>query len=338
MSTLKTGLLGLNKTTSQMLDTLSGIENYELIAIADRDSELVEKTAKTYQCSGYDDYRLFITENKFNCLIIAIGIHRCYEYIKLAMDKGFNILKMPPAARNFEETRELVDIADKNNITFAIANTARVRRSFQDLAEFLKNVEAPDKHLLTATCYSAANEYPKWQNDPKLAGGGALLYDCYQIIDQILGNFGLPQQIFSLSTSLAGDRQQRLYTTEDLAVTTMKYSDTLFCNLVTGRTLGPNRSEICVYTKDNILTADPDTFIISDNSGKVLEKRSLKQTYEDCLVLLLNNFAESILDPENVKCISSARQDLRNMALIQAAYLSARTAMPEQPESICRIV
>ena len=70
-----------------------------------------------------------------------------------------------------------------------------------------------------------------------------LLYECWEIIDQISLNFGLPQQVYCpvLSTvegvagSAAPDRQQRLYLTEDSAIVTMKFNDTLSGNLLAGR-------------------------------------------------------------------------------------------------------
>ena len=52
---------------------------------------------------------------------------------------------------------------------------------------------------------------------------------------------------------------------------------------------------------------------------------------------LLKNFALSMLMPDKNKLYSSARENLHDMALIEAAYLSARTSMPEEPSKILKM-
>ena len=52
---------------------------------------------------------------------------------------------------------------------------------------------------------------------------------------------------------------------------------------------------------------------------------------------LLENFAASVTSPETTKLCSSARENLENMAVIESAYLSARTGFPEEPGRILQM-
>ena len=52
----------------------------------------------------------------------------------------------------------------------------------------------------------------------------------------------------------------------------------------------------------------------------------------------LDSVALSILDPEKNKASDDEKADLNNMAVIESAYLSARTAMPEEPGRILDII
>ena len=52
---------------------------------------------------------------------------------------------------------------------------------------------------------------------------------------------------------------------------------------------------------------------------------------------LLKNFALSILSPKESKLCSTGRENLRNMAVIESAYLSARTGFPEEPNRILQM-
>jgi hypothetical protein len=52
---------------------------------------------------------------------------------------------------------------------------------------------------------------------------------------------------------------------------------------------------------------------------------------------LLKDFAQSILSPDENKLCSSGRENLKDMAVIESAYLSARTGFPEEPGRILQM-
>jgi len=177
---------------------------------------------------------------------------------------------------------------------------------------------------------------PTWYTDPKLAGGGVLLRDCYEMIDQIMWNFPVPLQVYSLNTNQAGDKQQRLYLTEDTAVVTMKFDDTLIGNIIALRRagLGPRREFLRVYGKNKIVTVTRDRLTVSDGSGQSHKQLKYNEDALGCMAKVLDNFALNILSPDENKLCSSGGESLTNMAVIESAYLSARTGIPEEPGRI----
>jgi len=336
---LRTAILGLDKGGISLLQAASSVDSFEVQAVADKDVKLVEKIASEYNCAGYDDYRQLIIQNQFDCLLVAAGLYSCDEYIKMAMKKKFNILKLAPPARNVEEAMEFVRIAEEEQIKFAIANPCRFAKSFVALREFLQEKQLEQIFLITALCSVGGEGRSVWQNDPKLAGGGVLLYNCYEIIDQMMWNFSMPQQIYSLNTNVASDKQQRLYLTEDTAIVTMKFSDTLFGNITASRcaALGGEEKVLKVYGKEKNLTVSSNKFIVSDSSGRVSEEREYDDDQFGREKALLENFALSILSPDKNKVLSGGRENLKNMVVIESAYLSARTSMPEEPDRILQM-
>jgi predicted dehydrogenase len=335
---LKTAVLGLDDNGQLLLEAASKIGYFEIAAVADTDTNLAESVADKYKCAPYDDYRQLIIQNQFDCLLVAAGLHSCDRHVKTAMKKKFNVLKLPPPARNFEEAAEFVRLAENENIKFAVANTSQFARSFIALREFLQQGLIEQVFLITVVCTVGDRLHPAWQNDPKLAGGGVLLRDCYELINQTASIFGIPQQVYALNTNTAGDKQQRLYLTEDTAVLAMKFTDSTFGNLIASRTFGPEQKCLKVYGKDKILTTDSTHFTISDSHDNVIEQSE----YDDNLFILmtksLENFALSILSPDKNKLCSSGRDNLRDMAVIESAYLSARTGFPEEPARILQRV
>jgi predicted dehydrogenase len=334
---LKTAVLGLDVRGRLLLEAASQIDLFQIQAVADKDTALAESTASRYKCAYYDDYRQLIIQNQFDCLLVAAGIHSCYEHIRMAMKKKTSILKLAPPARNFQEAVELVRLAEDENIKFVIANPMRFAQSFLALRQFLQQGRIEQIFLITASCSVGNENITAWQTDPKLAGGGVLLHNCYQIIDQIVWNLPVPQQVYSLNTNTAGDRQQRSYLTEDTTVVTMKFTDTFFGNLIASKVFGPEQQTLTVYGKDKILTISNTRFSVSNGLGQRNEE---SEFHDDELIwhtTLLKSFAMSILSPDKNAPCSSARENLNNMAVIEAAYLSARTGMPEEPGRILKI-
>lgn len=333
-SKLKTAVLGLDDNGRLLLEAVSKIDYFEIQAVADKDASLVESTAYKYKCTPYDDYRQLIIQNQLDCLLVAAGLYSCDKYVKMAMKKKFNVLKLPPLARNFEEAVEFVRLAENENIKFAIANTYQFAQSFIALRKSLQQGQFEQTFLITAVCTVGGQRIGAWQSDPKLAGGGVLLRDCYELINQIISTFGAPEQVYALNTNTAGDKQQRLYLTEDTAVLAMKFTDTTLGNLITSRAFGTEQKYLKVYGKDKILTVDSAHFIISDS----LENITQQSEYDDDRFILLTksleNFALSILSPDKNKLCSSGRDNLRDMAVIESAYLSARTGFPEEPAKV----
>ncbi|OHB75285.1 MAG: hypothetical protein A2Z25_12740 [Planctomycetes bacterium RBG_16_55_9] len=336
---MKTAVLGISERGVSLLEAAQGVEELEIVAVADRETNLAEKVAAESNCAFYNDYRQLIIQNQLDCLLVAAPIHTCDEYVRMAIKKWFNVLKLAPVARNFEEAAELVRLAEEQRIQFAIANPGRFAQSFAAFRRFLEEGKIEQIFLMNVFCNAGDREPPGWQTDPKLAGGGVLLHDCYRIIDQVVWNFGIPQQVYSLSTNQAQDKQQRSYLTEDTAIVTMKFGDMFIGNFVTVRRAGTGPEEVILrlYGKDRILTVGAKRVTLCDGSGRVMEQVECDDDERVCLKQSLERFTGSILSPDENRLTSSGRENLKNMAVIESAYLSARTGFPEEPSRILQM-
>jgi len=336
---LNTAILGLNQGGQLLLKASEAVDCLEVQAVADKDTILAEKIAGQSQCVAFDDYRQLIIQNQLDCLLVAAPMHSCDEYVRMAMKKKFNVLKLAPAARNFEEAAEFVRLGEEQDIQFAIANPSRYARGYFELRKLLEKGEIEHIFLMTAFCNVGDHPQPGWRTDPKLAGGGVLLHDCYRMIDQVISNFDMPQQVYSLNTNQAQDKQQRLYLTEDTAVVTMKFSDTFIGNFIASwRTgAGPKKEFLKLYGKDKILTVSNTHLTVSDDLGRIGEELNCGDDELACTTELLKSFAGSILSPATHKLCSSGRENLKAMAFIESAYLSARTGFPEEPGRILQM-
>jgi predicted dehydrogenase len=142
-----------------------------------------------------------------------------------------------------------------------------------------------------------------------------------------------------LTTNQAPDKQQRLYLTEDTAVVSMKFNDALMGNVIAARRgdAGPGTTTLRVHGKDALLTVTETRVTLGTDGTTDEQAWDYAESEQDVMVRLLSDFAQSIHSPKTPTALSSAAENLANMAVFESAYLSARTGFPEEPARILRI-
>jgi len=338
---LRTAILGLTAKGQQLLEAAGATGLFDIVAVADADGELAEKIAHRYEAEALDDYRQLVIQNQLDVLLVAAPMYLCDEHVRAAMKKKFNILKLVPPALDFEQAAELIRLAKSEKVRFVAANSHRFQPGFHKLRDYLESKDTKDIHLITAVNNLPGSlDHPseRWLSDPQLAGGGVLLRNCYELFDLIVMNFGIPQQVYCISTNQAPDKQQRLSITEDTAVVTMKFSDTLVANVIASRVFGPPRQILKIHSKDGFLTASGANLTVCDNLGNVIDRFESESSESEATAQMLENFAQTLLSPDKNRSGNEENSVLNIMAVLESAYLSARTATPEEPAKILDMV
>jgi len=337
---LKVGAMGLNEQVDELLELAWQDERFTITAVADEDTSRAQATARRYECTASEDYRRLIIQNQLDVLFVGAPVHSCIDYLRAALQKKFHILKTVPAAVNFEQCAELVALARKEGVHFVPVLPGRFEPMQERLRGQLSCPEAESWHLITAVCHIPAGPMPaerRWLQDPQLAGGGVLMWNAYDLLDEIILSFGLPQQVYALLTNQAPDRQQRMSLTEDTAIVSLRFSDTLVAQICASRTLGPARRHLRIHGTERVLTLTREEFLVCDHRGNVLEHVIFGPERIHGLKDLLENFVCAVLQPDGCKLWPGPQADLKTMAVVESAYLSARTAMPEAPPRLLEL-
>jgi len=336
---LTAAVLGLNDSGQCLLRAAVSTGCLQIKAVADQDPAKAERAATEYHCQAYSDYRQLIVQNQLDCLLVAAETHTCDEQLKAALRKKFHVLKVAPLARTFEESRECVRLAESEGVRLAVANPARFQSSFMAMQEMIAQGRLEHVFLISASCSFSAVDPPGWRADPQLAGGGVLLHDCYQLFDQLLAGFSLPEQVYALQTNQAPDKQQRLYRTEDTALVCLRFSDALMGSVVATRRneIGPHRVLLEVHAKEARLTVTENQVELRTCAGRNDVQRQFEEPEQVATERLLSSFVRSVQAPEQFPLVSSGAENLRTMAVLESAYLSARTGFPEEPARILQL-
>jgi UDP-N-acetyl-2-amino-2-deoxyglucuronate dehydrogenase len=336
---LTAAILGLNDGGQRLLKAAASTGCFQVKAVADQDPQKAERVAAEYHCDAYSDYRRLIVQNQLDCLLVAAETHTCDEQLKAAVRKKFNILKVAPPARTFAELREYVRMAGEEGVQFAVANPARFRGSFLAAHEMIAQGRLEHPFLLSASGSFSAADRSGWRADPNLAGGGVLLHDCYPLIDQLLWGFSMPEQVYALKTNQAPDKQQRLCLAEDTAVVCLRFTDALMGSVVATRRngIGPHGVSIEIHAQEARLTVTESQVELRTRDGRDDWTWRYDESEQVALERMLSSFAKSLLAPAEHPLASSGAENLRNMAVLESAYLSARTGFPEEPARILQL-
>lgn len=339
--TLKIAAIGLTDSALELLDIAYDSGAYEIAAVADTRQERLEVCEHKYQCAVFTDYRQLIVTIDTDFLLFGEPTHQCIDFIRLALQQKFHVLKMLPPALNFSQLTELYRLAKKQQRLFVTMQKGRFRLPFEHIRNYLTQAKDDQSwHLVSAVCHvpmQVPEADMRWLNDPNMAGGGVLLHNCYDLIDELLLCFGLPQKVYALTINQAPDRQQRMSLTEDTAIVTMQFTDALIAQICASRTLGPARRHLRIHGKEQHLTATEEEVVLYTNDGSLQEQKNYTDDVLSSQKRMIDNLTAFFQNPETCKLYPVHGFDLNTMAVIEAAYLSTRTGMAEDPTRILKL-
>ncbi len=337
---LTVAVLGLTEPIERLLECAWQKDSFTIAAVSDSDSEKAAGAARRYECRAFDDIRQLIVQVRPDVFLAGRPVHQCAEAIDLAIEKQCHVLKTAPAALTFEQAAQWIGESARQQRCFMTVQPSRFHPLLGAFRDLLDRAEINFWHLISGICHlprPPLEPEDRWLYDPSLAGGGVLLQDAYWLIDELVLCFGLPQQVYMQRANQAPDRQQRLSITEDTAVVVMRFSDTLIAQVCASRTLGPPRRHLRVHGKDRFVTLQEDRLTLSSHEGRILEEKRTTGSGPFWAEQLLDNLAGHIRKPDQLALFPPPETELKVMAVVEAAYLSAKTGMPEAPSRILQL-
>lgn len=333
---LKTACLGVNARTVGLLESACSTGLYEIVSVADSNLANATHASQTYNCTAFDDYRQFILQNQPDVLIVAEPLNKCAEFVKTAINKKCHILKLIPTAPNFELASELINLAKKNNVKYVTASPSRFAPGFERLGDYLRSNDRRQFYFVNMCAafggdfFQPISSYA--QAEQKNSGGGVLLNDCFEMLSLLIENLSLPQQIYALITNQSPDKKAKQYFGEDTVTASLVFSEGLIGTFLAAKQTGSGSiSPVRIYGSQQNITATPNRLAVYDGSDNLIAEHKYPLKAEKCITEMFIDFGRALLEPEKYKLRNSARLDLATMALIEAAYLSAKTGMPESP-------
>ena len=184
-------------STGEMAKNMATAFNFDnkkrQLAVSSRNEDQARKFATQYGIhNSYGSFAAMLEDTKIDVVYIA-GPHTThYDYARLALKAGKNVLGEKPLTINFKQSQELANIAKNQNLFLMEAMWMRFFPAMENLKKMIKQGELGEIHFVNADfCVKPDYDLSSRLFDRKLGGGGLLDLGVYplSLIQWILGNF-----------------------------------------------------------------------------------------------------------------------------------------------------
>jgi predicted dehydrogenase len=188
---IKVGFIGNGKSTHRYHLPFMSKELFNLVAIYSRSDKRFEmEYIKDYD--KYDDLEAFFALD-LDVVIITTPPKFHYQYAKLALLKGFNVIVDKPFCEKLSEVDELYKIANANNLTLIAYQN---RRYDSDYLTFQSIIKDMDENYIMEIESNHTHYRPEgssgWRGD---CYSGSIYGHAVHFIDQIVKIFGEPDDV-----------------------------------------------------------------------------------------------------------------------------------------------
>ncbi len=177
MKKTKIGLIGLGGIAQLVyLPIISKLKTAEISAVADIKKNQLKNVADKFNIpERFTDYRELLAKSDVEAVIIATPTETHKEIAIDVLNAGKHILIEKPAARNYEEAKEIKAAAVENDKIVMIGMNLRFRPDSMLLKSFLGSKEIGDIYYVRASWIRKRSTTKTWGNETANQGGGALM-------------------------------------------------------------------------------------------------------------------------------------------------------------------
>lgn len=319
MDFVRWGILGAGGVADrQMLPNTRDLPNARLQAVMVRDLGRARKLAEKYGAPrGYDRVGDLLADPEVDAVYVATPVNHHASQVIAAAEHGKHVLCEKPMALNVEQCREMIAACAAHGVKLMVCFPMRFVPVHQRMREIVQGGELGEIVLARV---QLAKWYPlapaAWRSDPAQAGGGVLMDLGSHLFDFLRFVVGEIQEV-----SAALSNRTFNLPVEDTAAVRIRFRNGGHGFLDTSFSVFHASNQIELYGTRGTLLRGPAEVAprLFTAAGEQLLPAEPVHPYR----AEMEHFSRCIL--EDTEPLSTGGDGLRNVALIQAAYESART-------------
>ncbi|MGL5722062.1 MAG: Gfo/Idh/MocA family oxidoreductase [Brevinema sp.] len=231
---LRLGVAGIGHMGRYHVNILSQMPEVSSLCIYDVNQENLQKIAtefKTDVCATYDELLDCV-----DALVIAVPTHLHYEFAMKALAKGRHILVEKPVAQDVQQTKEMTESAQKNNLILHVGHVERFNGAIQEIRNLLDN--------------------PYYFQCQRI-GNVSRILDVGVVLDLMIHDIDLVISLANSKVKSFSAIGQRIFTQhEDYALATLYFENGIAANLTASRVSTRKARTMAVAQKESYLHLD----------------------------------------------------------------------------------
>jgi predicted dehydrogenase len=258
-------------------------------------------------------------------LYVALEPFRSIEFVDLAAARGIGVFHKAPCARSVDEASQLARRFADGRCPLVVSR----RWQFDPAYALLGCLSETAGDVYAATARVQTADAPVgWRGDSARAGGGVLLNGAYEVVDMLIRLLGSPETVYARCGLAGSPGSLRKYDTEDVAVMSLDFGSDRVAGLTAVRGETEPSWAVALMGTESTVEIRPDGMTITTRGGSPAEHYTAQSA--NPVAHAISAFGSSLLSGAR-RYESTISEHVATLAVIQAAYLSARTGAPETP-------
>lgn len=350
MAAVRVGIIGIQGSSLSWIDAVAADPRATLVAVSDHDTEAAEPAALRHRAQFEPDDRALLIQHAPDLVILATSPHTNERLLPLVVERRLAAIVEPPAARSLDVARSWAEQFESAGRPLWVASDWRFDPAALicgHAAELLGEV------IHAAVTLLAPLPAPlRWQADRVRGGGGVLGGGAYQWLDALVAACGTPADVLAV-LGRVGRSTTEPYDTEDTASLLLRYEGGGSATVMARWGPPPYESRLYLSGRNRAASMSTDAVVIHPAmhadpldepfleraaaaastvpSVSLAEPELRQRSTAGPRAMALSRALKQALDPavEAPPVDSQLRHHLPTLAVLQAAYLSARTGEPE---------
>ena len=143
-SVLRIAVIGCGFFGEKHADILNSLPNAELVAVCDTNESCVMALAKKLGCNAYSTIETMLEKEDIDAVSIAVSENYHLAAVEPVAKAKKHILIEKPIAKNYEEAKKIVQLAEENNIRLMVAHILKWDGRYQYTLEAINRGELGD--------------------------------------------------------------------------------------------------------------------------------------------------------------------------------------------------
>lgn len=319
---IRVGLVAPAERAPQFVEALRGNTHFVIAAQAG-----MPQSAALPAIEWFSDQRVLAAQGGIDLLIACAAPRAMVDLSAIAAAHAVHLWRMPPPGRSFAETTEIVQRHRAAGLVYRIASwwdmVADALRTCLEHADGLRPL------LSEVYVRAAGPTLEQWPASQVDFGGGVLAADAYGMLEALVAVRGLPDSLVASTGRFRRAAAGAPRETEDVALAILRYEGGGLGMIRAAWDIQPFKQTTLHHSADRSMRFTLEEVALVDASWRRMVQRPLPR---DLLLSELAILAGEIRGDRDRT--QGQERHIAVAALLEAAYLSARTGQPESPQKL----